>query len=346
MCRLLTPNLTTRTTTMTDQTATRHHSTERGGRAREREGQGAATSRRILLRKKLSFSKALKNNSESSSGQEDTQISEADSHSTFENAILHSTPSTCERIPPVVSSCTPSPSMVAVGLLRQSDLPLSWLDPTSVFSCNGLYVPRDTRNSLSHSLSSRGNSIDGSPEPSGETSTSKQSPPCPMTSASLTSRTPTYLGVNISPVVRLNRCIPGSSHFNQSMSRNRRKRTSSVPKDVLCSLSKEDSTGREESKENKTITDKEKMIRIKSSRSLPSSPVVLCNKLPLLRGHHSSKLPHPPLSLALPVSPQLLQRKMTEVQRSASSTTENECKNNLVSWSSVVLSCLVILSYS
>jgi hypothetical protein len=75
------------------------------------------------------------------------------------------------------------------------------------------------------------------------------------------------------------------------------------------------------------------MVRIKSSRSLPSSPVVLCTKLPLLRGHHSSK---PPPSLSVAVSPQLLQRKMVEVQRSASSTTENEthkCRNNIVSWS-------------
>ena len=42
-----------------------------------------------------------------------------------------------------------SPLMMALGLVRQSDLPLSWLDPTSVFSCNGLYVPRETRNTLS-----------------------------------------------------------------------------------------------------------------------------------------------------------------------------------------------------
>ena len=172
MCQLLTPNLSSKTSTtvMGQAAAARHHSTEMGGRAREREREGqkgVTASRRILLRKKLSFSKALKNNSENSSGREDTsgtQTSEADSQSTLENSILHSTLSTSERIPPVVSSSTPSPSMMAVGLVRQADLPLSWLDPASVFYCNGLYVPRDTRNSLS----SRGNSIDKSPEPSSE----------------------------------------------------------------------------------------------------------------------------------------------------------------------------------
>lgn len=336
MCQLLTPNLSSKTSTtiMGQIAAARHHSTEGGGRAREREGQkGVAASRRILLRKKLSFSKALKNDSESFFAQEDTpetQMSEADFHSSvLENSVLHSTLSN-EQIPPVGSSSTPSPSMVAIGLVRQADLPLSWLDSTSVFSCNGLYVPRDTRNSLSHFLSSRGNSIDKSPEsPSGETSASKQSPPCILTSVSFTPCTPTYLGgVNISPVVRLNRCplsvpVPGGSHGNQSMSIDRQKRTNSVPKDILCSLSKEGSMAAgEDNKENKSITDREKMIKIKSSRSLPSSPIVLCTKLPLLKGQHDSK-PPPPLSLSLAVSPQLLQRKMREAQESASSTIEN-----------------------
>lgn len=358
MCRLLTPNLSSKTSiTMMGQTAAaRHHSTEGRGRAREREGQkGVAASRRILLRKKLSFSKALKNNSESFSAQEDTpetQMPEADFHSSaLENSVLHSTLSTNERIPPVVSCSAPSSLMVAVGLVRQADLPLSWLDPTSVFSCNGLYVPRDTRNSLSHSLSSRGNSIDKSPEStSGKTSTSKQSPPCILTSVSFTPCTPTYLGgINISPVVCLNRCplsvpVPGSSHGNQSTSTDRRKRTNSVPKDILCSLSKEGSMAAgEENKENKSTIDREKMIKIKSSCSLPSSPIVLCTKLPLLKGQHGSKPPPPPLSLSLAVSPQLLQRKMREAQESASSTIENELatstsvneihksKNNIVS---------------
>ena len=337
MCHLLTPNLSSKisTTVMGQAAAARHHSTERGGRVREREREGqkgVTASRRILLRKKLSFSKALKNNSENSSGREDTsgtQTPEADSQSTLENSILHSTLSSSERIPPVVSSSTPSPSMMAVGLVRQADLPLSWLDPTSVFSCNGLYIPRDTRNSLS----SRGNSIDKSPEPSsGKTSTSKQSPPCILTSASFTPYTPTCLGgVKLSPVVRLHRCplsTPDRAHGNQS---DRRKRTNSVPKDVLCSLSKEGSMAAgEENKENKST---EKMIRLKSSRSLPSSPVVLCTKLPLLKGQHDSKHPPPPLSLSLAISPQLLQRKMREAQESASSTSSetHKSKNDIVS---------------
>ena len=320
------------------QTAARQHATEKGGQARERERQGAAASRRILLRKKLSFSKALKSSSESSSGREDTprtQMPEADSHSILENSIFHSTHSN-ERLPSVVSF--PSPSMVAFGLVRQADLPLSWLDPTSVFSCNGLYVPRETRNTLSHSRSKEDESsrsqIDPSTkdnkslEPLGEISTSEQSPPCILTSVSFTPHTPTYLSVNISPVVRLNRCllsIPGNS---QSTSTNRRRRTASVPRDVLCSLSKDSMAG-EENKENKMTTDTEKLTKLKSSRSLPASPVVLCTKLPLLRRQDSSK---PPLSLA--VSPKLLQQKVSKAQESASLATGNETQkreDNIVS---------------
>ena len=352
MCCLLTPNLT-KTSTMC-QTADRQHTTERDGRIRERERerQGAAASRKILLRKKLSFSKALKSGSESSSGQEDTprtQMPEADSHSILEYSILHSTLSN-ECLPSVVS--TPSPSMVAVGLVRQSDLPLSWLDPTSVFSCNGLYVPRETRNTLSHSCSkeseSCGSRVDPStktPELLGETSTSEQSPPCVLTSAPFTPRTPTYLGVNISPVVRLDRCllsIPGSSHGNQSTSTNRRRRTASVPKDILCSLSKDSMAG-EENKENQMTTDTEKLTKLKSSRSLPASPVVLCTKLPLLRRQDNSK---PPLSLA--VSPKLLQQKIREAQESATSTTGSEtqkCKDVIVSWSTVFCRALFLLIF-
>lgn len=329
MCRLLTPNLST---TVTCQTAARQHSAEKGGRVRERERQSAAASRRILLRKKLSFSKALKNNSESLSAQEgtpETHTLEADSHSILENSI---------PIPSVVS--TPSPSMVAVGLVRQSDLPLSWLDPTAVFSCNGLYVPRETRNTLRRSLSkgseesSRANSFNLSseedidskgPDPRGITAASKKSLPC---AASPSPRTPTYLGINISPVVRLNRClllIPGSSHGNQSASANRRRRTSSVPKDVLCSLSK-DSVAGEENKENKSTADTERLTRIKSSHSLPSSPVVLCTKLPLLRCHDSSQ----PAPLSLALSPKLVQQKLRDAQESARTANETH-KDNTVS---------------
>ena len=337
MCRLLTPNLTNKASTLLRQTSARQQST---ATERERERQGAAASRRILLRKKLSFSKALKNNSENSEDTTRTQMSEVDSNSTCENSVLHSTPSN-ERL-----SSVPYPLMMAIGLVRQSDLPLSWLDPTSVFSCNGLYVPRDTRNTLSRwSLSKERESscrvnsadllteINNSPNPPGKTSTSEQSPSCILTSATLTPRTPTFLSMNLSPVVRLSRClpsVPGSSHGNQSTSTNRRKRTASVPRDVLCSLSNNSMAG-EENKENKTtITDTEKLAKIKISRSLPSSPVVLCTKLPLLRRQDSAN----PASLSLSVSPKLLQEKIIEAQDTASSTTVNEThdwKDNLVS---------------
>lgn len=37
------------------------------------------------------------------------------------------------------------PYMAALGLIKQSDLPLTWLSPATVYSCVGLYVPREFR---------------------------------------------------------------------------------------------------------------------------------------------------------------------------------------------------------
>ncbi len=340
MCRLLTPNLTK--ASAIDEPAAASHSTrqQRGGLSgRERERQGAAASRRVLLRKKLSFSKALKNNSEGSC-QEATEnaprtlVPEADSHSSLEHFIPHSTPSS-EQLPSVISS--PSPSIVAIGLVRQSDLPLSWLDPTSVFSCYGLYIPRETRNTLCRSLSKESESSrldrceinaeisanlltsdNKTPEPPDENSTS---PLCMLTSMT----SPYYHGLNISPVVHLEKfpfSIPDNSCNRQSASINRRKRTASVPKDILCSLS-EDSVADEEDKENRKTGDTKKLTRVKSYQSLPSSPMVLCTKLPLLRCQDNS--------LSLTVSPKLLKSKIREAQESAGLSTGDVTQEQIVS---------------
>ena len=323
VCRLLTPNLTKVGAVDTASRVARQHTAERDGFSGQgRERQSAAGSRRVLLRKKLSFSKALKNNSpnlEAVGNPPRMQIPVANSNSSSENSISHSTLSK-EPLPSIMN--TPSPSMVAIGLVKQSDLPLSWLDPTSVFSCNGLYVPRGTRNTLSQSLlkenerfqldhgetstkkSANLSTNDNSPEPPGENST-----PLPCILAS-----PYYQSMNISPVVRLDKfsfSSPDSSQNSRSaQTDHRRRRTASVPKDILCSLSND--------KESR------KTMKLSRIKSVPSSPMVLCTKLPLLRHQDGSK---PPLSLV--VSPKILQCKIRELQESVSLTTGGDVTQKL-----------------
>ena len=255
----------------------------------------------------------------------------------------------------------PSRLMVAVGLVRQSDLPLAWLDPSSVLSCTGLYVPRKTRNSFKcrslqkekekESKGSRLNScdVDGemtpllsadnvrSCEPYSKMSTSSLSNPCVPTSVPISPRTPTsttfsnftltsptYRGLNLSPALRLDRfpvSTSGSFHSHSSGS-NRAKRTANVPSDKVCSLSCDVSYGKEEVNETTVVS--KKLTKSKSSHSLPSTPVVLSSKLPQLKcdDQSSEGLPSiPSPSLSIAPPPNLPQSKCVELQQSARSAT-------------------------
>ena len=207
-------------------------------------------------------------------------------------------------------------SVVALGLVRQNDVPLTWLDPASVYSCSGLYVPRKVRNNLcplpkkrdTRTCSSRlvhSRIIgDDSNKPSnhlmavnstatGCTETGQFSSTmadktldvsCENSSSTVPPHTPTtlsslqFLALKKSPVLRLDKCLLSpNSCLRQSLGTNRRvKRSDSLPKEVTCSteiLSVVEGG-------SKTANGNEKnQKKTKSCHSLPSSPVILCNKL-------------------------------------------------------------------
>ena len=336
MCRLLTLNL--------DRICAASHSTVGSGDNRKCVRERCGSNRQ--LRKKLSFSRALKSNSESAcqsamGNSPKATVTLADSHSPGNYSI----PQSNEQIP----STSPSPSVVvALGLVRQADLPLTWLNPTSVCSCTGLYVPRETRNShCSLPRNERYQSLHGDVIQDETTCNSKTSdspvaitssgtmkvadrtpeppnvlhhvntsaiPPCTPPSVS----SPYYHGLNISPVVRLDKCPFSPPNSCQSVPPNRMRRTASVPSDeVYCSA---------DSLVPELVASDAKMLKkMKSSHSLPSSPVVLCTKLPLQdhsyhssHGMTSSSTSRQNFAIPLPViiSPKLLQLKVSNIQES------------------------------
>ena len=350
MCRLLTPNLgLVHKATQSDESQS--HVTERRG--------NSGSNR--MLRKKLSFSNVLKCKSGNSSRQ-DVESSISNPHSTIKDSIPHST----ERVPSqtdvqhlgAITSHSHStfenprsPLVIALGLVRQVDLPLTWLDPTSVYSCNGLYIPRETRNSLcflsenkssrlfhgnfaknkatdhlntsnlSSTASSDANQLSSSvmaiknSETQGENS-SRTKPPLTPTSSP-------FHRLNLTPTLRLDRYPLSSLNSRHFTSTNRLRRTKSVPKDihVACSTSVDLPSGRDEVVRIKSGA--KKLRKIKSSRSLPSSPVVLCSKLPLLKLQDCLRCTHKggsPLStsrqgpLSVLLSPTLLQLKLGQVE--------------------------------
>ena len=336
MCRLLTPNLSP-VGMVAHITDSRSPATKRRGSSR-------------MLGKRLSFLRAVKHkpvqhglgnsrlqsqsNDENSSPYssegvpsefsqlhvdvQNSRVKIFQSHSICENSIPHSNCS-------VSSLSSVSPAMVALGLVRQADLPLTWLDQTAVYSCNGLYVPRETRSKL-HSKtkssllnhagiiedkntdhSSAGCSL-GDPSTSTKRYTDEKSmaPHTPLSSS--------FHGLNLTPVLRLNRCPLSSLDSRQSLSSCRLRRSSSVPKEMASSSSGGLSPVGDEVKKNDT----KRFQLIKRSVSLPSSPVVFCSKLPLAKlrnpSHCSrndeSSSPASGRSLSRPLPPIVLSPKL------------------------------------
>ena len=301
MCRLLTPNLR-QVGEVTHITNSRSPVTKRRGSSR-------------MLSKKLSLSRVVNGKSRQLALPE-VENSRLQSQSTDENSIPY-----CSEVIPsehskldmqnsrvkisqsnsnshsntiMPSLFSVSPSMVALGLVRQADLPLTWLDPTAVYSCNGLYVPRKTRSSL-HSKtkssplvhqtaghSSAGNSFmvaSASAEHLSSTTTEKNSET--LDGKSMVLHTPassSFHSLNLTPILRLDRYPLSSLDSRQNVSSSRLRRSSSVPKELACSFSDGLLPGGDG--ELAEIGAK-KMQKIKRSESLPSSPVVLCSKLPL-----------------------------------------------------------------
>ena len=321
---------------------------------------GRGQERRGSLKKKLSFSRALNNYSENTH------------HSDVGNRGLNSQ-SNSDNLIPHSNTCTPSapslsPSVFALGLVRQTDLPLTWLDQASVYSCNGLYVPRKTRDSL-HSLARRERSrlvrddiITGDDRTKENFASASLPPSHPkgrqlwskmvdgkarrdaagksFTSVFSTLRTPPYTptsfpsprhhpSLNLTPILRLDRCTLTSRN-------GRLRRTRSVPREVVCCSSKSRMTEGGE----RTSEDSGKLLRrTKSCRSLPSSPVVLCTKLPLLRrnqdvssrerdGHAPSSLTNQEGFSRPLFSPRTLQLKISDICNSHA----GEEGDAIVSW--------------
>lgn len=243
---------------------------------------------------------------------QNSRVEISHSHSICENSTPHSN-SNVPSLSPVF------PSMVALGLVRQANLPLTWLDQTAVYSCNGLYVPRKTRSNLYSKIkssplvhtgitkdrttdhSSVGSSL-VDPSTSAKCYTDEKST-SPHTRPSFS-----FQSLNLTPVLRLDRYPYSSLVSRQNLSTCRLRRSNSVPKEIVCSSSGGLSLVRDDVKRNGA----KKLQLIKRSVSLPSSPVVLCSKLPLAKLRNRSHCARYDESSS-PVSGQSLSRQLPSI---------------------------------
>ena len=121
------------------------------------------------IKKKLSFSSADKQSQTQEKDLESNEQSLNSAHHNSEAAVIqarlqhcrhaqeptgmqpqfHRAPITsdtqADSMPVESTVATTVPHAIALGVVKQGEIPLSWLDPTNAYSCVGLYVPRAVR---------------------------------------------------------------------------------------------------------------------------------------------------------------------------------------------------------
>ena len=119
--------------------------------AREEEKQSnTSKSAGHKLKKEHSFSRMVPGSSVSNAGEESTATSDrqqSDDRPTSASDETHCTSggSRKDADEPSLNDVSSVPYMETLGLIKQSDLPLTWLSSATVYSCVGLYVPREFR---------------------------------------------------------------------------------------------------------------------------------------------------------------------------------------------------------
>ena len=109
-------------------------------------GVSGVRSKRRKIRKKLSFSKAAKMNGGLNVGKEGEGTGHHQSEgSSSELSNSSANPDDSFHLEEEMSQNCKVPHVVALGVVKQSDIHLSWLSATDVYSCAGLYVPREVR---------------------------------------------------------------------------------------------------------------------------------------------------------------------------------------------------------